>query len=385
MRVHMRRRPYIGRVLLRFERSTLQQHAGTDTVVLRVLKIIEPIRTTDSNYDMRASVPVEGMLLEKLRRGVRGPISFDLNNLSNNMKDLGPFVNPSMPYIPPVPSVRPRRRVPVQTLDPRRLMPTDFVDVSNQKYVVLPITSPTSDINLLAGSTCLRFPPHSHGFLYYRREPSLPATTGEVRLRLTASNDPALFESGTDLVGRHGRPWGISLPQLLNSCNAPLKERLLLDKLVEPNFIRTLETSWANMRTGNKRAQTLHRLEDPFEVSLNKPLHVRLIAPHCTGPFSLPYLFKKSGNNYVYTGRMQVRFERSPLPEHVGTNTVVLRILKITEPIQALSPIAATCIKMPREGALFTYINRRMREECIFSLDLDNPKTKLLKLFARLV
>ncbi|KAG5638639.1 hypothetical protein H0H81_011358 [Sphagnurus paluster] len=381
--------PYTGRILVRFERCTPPQHTGTNSIALRVLKVIEPISTVKPDYDMRLPIPTEGRLLEKPRYNRSAPIVFDLNKLPNAMKDLRAFLNPSLPLIPIKQYKRCTRRPAVQSLDPRRLVPSDFIDISNALHVHVPITSSTNLVCLTP--TSHRFPPRTHGFLYYHQDPSLPATAGEVRLRLTASNDPALFQSGTDLANRYGHPWAISLPQLLDSGRAPLKERLILDKLVEPDFIRSLEISWINRPRAHANIQCLHRLEDSFEVPLNHSLRLRLITPHSIGVLFLPYIFKTNeqleGYLPVYTGRTKLGFERSSLKEHLGTDTIVLRVLKITEPIQPLRPNSEMCLPMPREGALLQRMNQKTGRVYPYSLDLNNLPTeaKALKSFARSV
>ena len=49
-----------GRILLRFERSPLSEHAHLDVLVMRVLKVMEPIEGEDSFFHR----PTEGSLLQ---------------------------------------------------------------------------------------------------------------------------------------------------------------------------------------------------------------------------------------------------------------------------------------------------------------------------------
>ena len=48
--------------MARFERSTLTEHEGTRSVVLRFLKIITPVKCVIPNYDDRICGPEEGEL-----------------------------------------------------------------------------------------------------------------------------------------------------------------------------------------------------------------------------------------------------------------------------------------------------------------------------------
>ena len=51
--------------MARFERSTLPDHNGTKTVVLRFLKIITPVRCVIPFYDGNICFPMEGELYRR--------------------------------------------------------------------------------------------------------------------------------------------------------------------------------------------------------------------------------------------------------------------------------------------------------------------------------
>ena len=55
-----------GRIRICFERSTLPEHVGTRTVVIRVLDILDPIEPIDPAYDRRLAPPQQGELLYTL-------------------------------------------------------------------------------------------------------------------------------------------------------------------------------------------------------------------------------------------------------------------------------------------------------------------------------
>jgi hypothetical protein len=61
----------VGSALARFERSTLPEHGGTRTVVLRFLKIITPVKCVVPFYDGYIVPPQEGKLHRKYRRGAK--------------------------------------------------------------------------------------------------------------------------------------------------------------------------------------------------------------------------------------------------------------------------------------------------------------------------
>ena len=58
----------IGSALVRFERSTLPIHKGTRTVVIRIVKIITPVRCVTPNYNGVTVCPKEGELQRRIYR-----------------------------------------------------------------------------------------------------------------------------------------------------------------------------------------------------------------------------------------------------------------------------------------------------------------------------
>ena len=78
-----------------------------------------------------------------------------------------------------------------------------------QPYVSLhkqpsPVVIPQLDYDLDMNSR-LPYPPNTKAFLYYSISPEKPRITGELRLRVTSSDDAASFESRSDHVRVDGR------------------------------------------------------------------------------------------------------------------------------------------------------------------------------------
>ncbi|KAG6872367.1 hypothetical protein C0995_010286 [Termitomyces sp. Mi166 len=72
-----------------------------------------------------------------------------------------------------------------------------------------------------------------------RLNPRLPLLSGQSRFRITPSNDPAQFESGTDLLNADGESWNLDALQLVHPpALAPLKEQLYHDGYAE--FVQAL-------------------------------------------------------------------------------------------------------------------------------------------------
>jgi hypothetical protein len=61
-------REFIGSALVRFERSTLVEHNGRRTVVLRFLKMLTPVKCVIPSYDGFIHLPKEGQLHQKAGR-----------------------------------------------------------------------------------------------------------------------------------------------------------------------------------------------------------------------------------------------------------------------------------------------------------------------------
>ena len=115
----------------------------------------------------------------------------------------------------------------------------------------------------------LPFPPDTKAFLYYWMSPEKPRIAGEIRLRVTSSDDAASFESGSDLLRLNGRPWSRLLP-FLSLYNSPLYEKLREERLVPDDLDRVLSTSISNVNSYYRGVTRLYTLNDPFIVDFSK-------------------------------------------------------------------------------------------------------------------
>ena len=90
--------------------------------------------------------------------------------------------------------------------------------------------------------------------------------------------------------------------------------------------------------------------------------------------------------SHELVGSVLARLERSTLPAHKGTRTVVLRFLKIITPVKCVKPLYDDYICFPREGELF----RRLTNEGkpivlhssvrpVWSVDIDQEKKHPMK------
>lgn len=78
---------YTGKLLCRFERSTLPEHEGRRIVALRVLEIVEPVHCLIPDYDGHIERPMEGALVR--RRGK--VVHINLDHLSDPGENFYPL------------------------------------------------------------------------------------------------------------------------------------------------------------------------------------------------------------------------------------------------------------------------------------------------------
>ena len=69
------------------------------------------------------------------------------------------------------------------------------------------------------------------------------------------------------------------------------------------------------------------------------------------------------------------RLERSTLPDHEGTRTVVLRFLKIITPVKCVIPQYDNHVPFPKEGGLF---QQNVSTKCnrVWGVNIDLPGHK---------
>ncbi|SJL08460.1 uncharacterized protein ARMOST_11824 [Armillaria ostoyae] len=128
---------------------------------------------------------------------------------------------------------------PIQTLNPKALTKSDFRDLSKKNS--LSSSGYYFHYFHIKPRTYVSFPDKTTGFLYYWTHSDLPATAGQVRFRLTSTNDPSLFKSGSDLLKPDGTPWAIPLAKLVRvyGSGSGYVQILLDDGLVSKDLIRS--------------------------------------------------------------------------------------------------------------------------------------------------
>ena len=111
------------------------------------------------------------------------------------------------------------------------------------------------------------YPPDIKAFLYYFTSPEKPRIAGELRLRVTSSDDPESFGSGCDLLRSKGQPWSRPLYVLRNHYMT-LYEKLREERLVQDDLDEVLSTfprSWPRYNAG----QQLYSMNDTFIIDFS--------------------------------------------------------------------------------------------------------------------
>jgi hypothetical protein len=158
------------------------------------------------------------------------------------------------------------------------------------------------------------FPPNTHGFLYYHSDPTLPPLAGQLRLRLTSSNDPASFKEGKDLIRHDYRPWNRSLLCIVASKGLEaVKTQLLADGLVDPPLISQCERLVKDHAYERPSPITLYTLNQPFFVDLSHGgFRCRVVGEDALSLLHVQHMFqaggKYNGHRRPYRGNDFHRF-----------------------------------------------------------------------------
>ena len=111
----------------------------------------------------------------------------------------------------------------------------------------------------------ISYPPDTKAFLYYSLSPGKPRIAGELRFRVTSSDDPASFESGSDLLRRNGLLWSRPLYSL-SKHYPPLYEKLREDQFIPDDLDEALATIPKNS-IQYSRNNVLYTFNDAFTVN----------------------------------------------------------------------------------------------------------------------
>jgi hypothetical protein len=187
-------------------------------------------------------------------------------------------------------------------LDPSRLRPSDFVDMSGLKRKRVHTGRDVCRISYSWYQSFIPFPAGTAGFLYYHNplRDVLPMS-GEVRFCITPSDDPSTFASGTDLLNPRSLPWSVPLILSKHNWYKPMMDCLLDNNLVTTEIIRECMAHGY----GARQSSIIRSLGQPFSVKMDSPLvTIIIIAKDECRRASMPGFFKHRHGSLVapYSG-----------------------------------------------------------------------------------
>ena len=244
------------------------------------------------------------------------------------------------------------------------------------------------------------FPEGTRGFLYYDEpKAGVPPAAGELRFRVIPGNTPASFVQGSDLLLETGFPWSIPLLAMVEKQSVrkgqlyqPILQLLLDDGFVTPTLLETCATMVNSSRPRPLRGsriihsfgQLFHFMFEAFDLTffalsmnqlqykLRRLYHYHEIEnfiPY-SGEYTkiaqfMPILLKNQP-----PGSALCCFERSNLPQHQGTRTAVIRIVKVISPVTCRYPDYDSRA-LPVEGGLLQHdLKRKGVQPFSFNVDL---------------
>jgi hypothetical protein len=250
------------------------------------------------------------------------------------------------------------------------------------------------------------YPPDTKAFLYYSIPPEKPRISGELRLRVTSSDDVASsFESGSDLLLTNGWAWARPLSVLSSgSYYSHLYAKLREDQLVPDDLDAVLSTlPLKGVGVRYCRSQLLYTLHDTFIIDFsNIASYFSVITEqgtmgklpfekiffdnremHMCTPYTGAYTNCYSNIDYSHKsiGSALARFERSTLPDHKGTRTIVLRFLKIITPVKPTIHSYDDHVCFPKEGEFYQRRGRGNKLCKPWSVNIDKSNATMLRGF----
>ncbi|KAJ7475518.1 hypothetical protein B0H11DRAFT_2281790 [Mycena galericulata] len=241
-----------------------------------------------------------------------------------------------------------RNRLDLTTLDLNKMDSENFISLRNAKQRRIRFAAGT---RAGLGSVCFSyysrrpFPAHASGFLYYHAPPSLDPTAAAIRLRLAASpNVNPRAPPCMDLLARSGLPWCISILHLASqNTYAPFVAQLLADELVSPALVARCRSLASPLgKTRPMHTATVHCTGQPFPMRFDAWGMTIVIVDSARGEarhVNLRRLFihqtaKDPSMRLPFSGAALVRFELA----HYTTSDLVLRIVKVVEPLHLRRP-----------------------------------------------
>ncbi|KAG6853306.1 hypothetical protein C0991_005315 [Blastosporella zonata] len=263
----------------------------------------------------------------------------------------------------------------IRTLQVHLLQPCDLIDLSERRHPTITIRDASARLfyerHYQAG-----FPPNTRGFLYYHQTPDA-FRSGQIRFRVIPSDGPCTFSQGKDLfMESRAVPWSLPLTTLVQPNYAPLKSLLLEEGLIDDATIRIPPNRQQRFSIN------LHSLEQPFVIDLqDMAMNFNVVTEQSFSLVHFTQFWSERRNGVLrnpYSGRLLLRFERSTLLEHSKARILVIRVVKILEPITSVIPDYDMYFPIPQEGELLQKREQgRGNKIGVFNVDLDKPSSSM--------
>ncbi|KDR82028.1 hypothetical protein GALMADRAFT_221917 [Galerina marginata CBS 339.88] len=235
----------------------------------------------------------------------------------------------------------------------------------------------------------MKFPPEARGYLYYKPPADgRPDVSGSLRFRVLPSGSTS-FDQGTDLRTPQGKHWQTLLYSIAKFDNyRPVATMLAREGLVASRTLEQLRALPA-FRIRN-RSVVLYSLSEPFLTDMSyMPTSLFIITPQAM--LAWPDFYQSVlivnlekgtiGSRFPFKGLIRVRLEKSPLPQHVNTHHIVLRVLEVIEPVECVIPDYQYQIATPVAGELLMRTRLGKTKYTPWTFDLDKKGKGLEPLF----
>ncbi|KAF9018585.1 hypothetical protein BDP27DRAFT_175020 [Rhodocollybia butyracea] len=220
----------------------------------------------------------------------------------------------------------------ISTLDPSRLVASDFIDISNKRWHVGVRYHRISVIHWRYRET-QPFPPETRGFLYLHNSRGVHPSAASLRFRICDKDLPPQesFARGKDLLLPSGAPWDLTLLQLFMSVQTRnFREGLLQDKVLPlegiehvDNLVNTLVNEGKTVKEGKRvrqRSRVLFSFGQPFSISMGVNRSFLSFVDLKTSKFDGGEIYTEIAGKFFFVSKSQFGLFFQCLSQVVNTN-----------------------------------------------------------------
>ncbi|KAI0351143.1 hypothetical protein OH77DRAFT_1487921 [Trametes cingulata] len=233
------------------------------------------------------------------------------------------------------------------------------------------------------------------GFLYYwRPPPTVTPLAGELRFRITASDNPSSLHYGKNYAVRNSGPWRLSLLCIAwRIPYAPLRKKLLEEGLVDAGTMKLAGELGKVSGIRRQSALIVHSFFQPFIIDLREPVFKfyflgRKTLQQCLVPNMVSFRPGPTEDPVrPFVGKLRCCFEAARDPSDDSKRTVVMRVLSVIgRPTFAEGYQGSQDLLLPSAGALVPTYRISPEDGKIsshpWSVDVDTDHEEMRVLFA---